>query len=89
MNLCLTVLQGPVYKGAVLVLVTLNPRPSSKCSVGTRLPSGAFIRRVTFLLFGFNKGTQKEKVQKGTTGKPNIAASIIRIGSWRKLYWLE
>ena len=31
------------------------------------------IRRVPFfLLFGFNKGTQKEKGEKGTTGEPSF-----------------
>ena len=36
----------------------------------TRFPSGPLIIRVPFfLLFGFSKGTQKDKGQKGTTGE--------------------
>ena len=42
-------------------------------SLYTRFPSSPLIIRVPFfLLFGFNKGTQKEKGQKGTTGEPSI-----------------
>ena len=38
-----------------------------------RFPSSPLIIRVPFfLLFGFNKGTQKEKGYKGTTGEPRF-----------------
>ena len=44
----------------------------------TRFPSSPLIKSLTirvpfFLLCGFNKGTQKEKGQKGTTGEPLIS----------------
>ena len=35
-------------------------------------PSPLEIRVPFFLLFGFNKGTQKEKGQKGPTGRPSF-----------------
>ena len=39
----------------------------------TKFPSGPFIIRIPFfLLFGFYKGAQKEKGQKGTTGEPTL-----------------
>ena len=34
------------------------------------------IRVPFFLLFGFNKGTPKEKGQKGTTGAPSLRVAI-------------
>ena len=44
-----------------------------EAKVYTRFPSSPLIIRVPFfLLFGFNKGAQKEKGQKGTTGGPSI-----------------
>ena len=42
----------------------------------TRFPSSPLTIRVPFfLLFGFNKGPQKEKGQKGTTGEPSTGKS--------------
>ena len=42
----------------------------------SRFPSSPSIIRVPFfLLFGFTKGTQKEKGQKGTTREPSIRGS--------------
>ena len=50
----------------------------------SRFPSSPLIIRVPFfLLFGFNKGTQKEKGQKGTTGEPRSACCDQRPGTAR------
>ena len=43
-----------------------------------RFPSSPLIIRVPcFLLCGFDKGTQKEKGQKGTTGEPRNCMGIM------------
>ena len=47
----------------------------------TRFPSSPLEIRVPFfLLFGFTKGTQKEKGQKGPTGKPSIWLHLLQGG---------
>ena len=65
-------------------MVMRTPLSSFRClemsesASQTRFPSSPLIIRVPFfLLFGFNKGTQKEKGQKGTTGEPSKEAQAM------------
>ena len=62
----------------IRVLVITTPRVHVSMtglsnSWNIRFPSSPLMIRVPFfLLFDFNKGTQKEKRVKGTTGAPRI-----------------
>ena len=60
---------------AVICDISKGPKTESSCLALrnlSRFPSSPVILRVPFfLLFGFNKGTLKEKGQKGTTGEPS------------------